>query len=1482
MLRRRDKNKEEVIATFSHLENIQIGKNNFTNDDLRKYFAANETVLNSEKSAIILLKQVFQKEYPITRIPNDKSLPRVPTKAEEKSKLIECMRSYFNYLRSRIIIKKYKTGDSASLREMLSELQSIKVLIEHFEETKESFPYHMFAAYLSNADFINLKGDINSQMRGLESKKVQDERIRNLLRQFTVTYLKNIKSKRFVLNDPGVSESQYEDEDVGIPPPILEGLLAFINNKNTIFKNNESYNESYNEDITSYLKEMRDNIDKLKAKRDSINVTSGGGSSETIRNQLDEIQNSYNDLFYSMFNKYNDLLTTYNRFKTSEDCQKDLAAIQDTLEEERAKIANSEDTLKSLNEEKANLESKIRELEGVTREKDELNSKQLTELGLLRSELATCKADLVTAQNILDANKDVIDSAESARGLSQQVADLTATLEKARQDSNSELASQLEEQRKQLQEKADLALTKLTNEQDEIYNEIQYQMRSQQERYVNMIEEKDSQIKAAENLVTEREVTIASLETNLTNLTNKSQSQEEVVQNLTNDLAAASRTISEATAKATSDASQAEADLQAAKEETRLARAELERLETSFQGAQRLQEERLREVNNLTGEKAAVMRELEEVKSQALRDQAKAKSDAAEEKQRNLEEVARVASETAKSQKLINDANIAEISRLSSEITNLKASEVKIKEIASNAIKQLKNMHKDDLQKLNDKIESQNATIKEIEDLNSKKLEALNTRIAELSGEGLIASEELKAAKAELNATNTNIKKLNQKYEKSLETYENVKQKLETCEESIRTKTEETTRLEEKIKNLERSVGKAQAELEAAIQREKASASKSQSEISAAKRDVDEARKQLAEAEQRVSIFQAESERKDIQIDQVRRENKKVVSERDKANEKELASRRSAAQAEESRANALAEVARLSALENSARKKEEEAKAATRAALEAVSEAEGRASEAEGRASEAEERASQASTERNAALATASEAEARARAQAALVVATKAEKDAAVNLANQRTAAAEAARKAAEDKTRESQQAAKEAEAKVIIAEKAKREADNRLSQARDQLRFTTERADLAEQRADKSDKRVEKYVARAIGSEKGKREAENALNRAKEAEQTAVEARSAAESARDEAIQRAETAERNAEKALQEAQASKIRQEKLVEINSKIVGLEEEVEALRSSVIELDQRIVDANEEIKSQQQLISELKKNKKTVFGAIREGFDTVAPYLGVGGKNDTLLEYCNKVAEDSLNTFLLEEPLPFFSLIKDFEKGSKMDIFKTTNEEYILKLFIKHHLEEHFNSKEMKEFYFHAKEIFGKQDCSEYAKMFFVLNEIINVIRSSKDDIDIVRIKSKEYNSSFDYLEYILQDYEYDFYTIAKKKFVLDNSDLKVFNLTFIKENIYISLNKGNKTYDFNKNLTLTRKDFDFKSEIYFISSHMVYLFFILSTHFYLQSENMIDTDEYFTVSNNLEKTVRKLKRTKNKEKKSIAKLFKERKEFKLDG
>ena len=1623
---RKNTNKEELIATFSHLENVQIGKNNFTDKDLEDYFGAMGSINNSNKLATILLKQVFQKEYPITRLPNDKSLPRVPVKAEEKLKLIECLTRYFNHLRTKIIKKKYKTGDSASLREMLSELQSIKVLIEHFKETKETFPYHMFADYLTNADFINLKGDIASQMRGLERNKVQDERIRNLLRQFTVTYLKNKNSRRFVLNDPGISESEYnnKEDDIGILPSILENLLDFINDKQATFKNNESYDV----DISSYLQEMRDNINELKERGKSVTVPSGGGS-DTI-NELEEINKSYNELFDSMYSKYIELLAKYNDSKTSGDCQKDVEAIQNELEEANAKIANSENRINKLNDQKINLRSRIQELRGTIAEKNELNSSLNSELNLLRTELATTQATLATATSEYEANLAVKKSTEDVLRRTEEEAKITAALEKARGDFNNELASKLQEERERIQATADLALTKLQNEKEATYQEILSTTQSQIDTYTQSIAEKDSEIKAAQTRAEQRETTIASLKNILNRYNNKAVNQEELVAGLTRDLTAATTTLNDATAKAASDASNAEINLKAAQEETRKANAELEKLQKSFDGAQKLQEERLVTVNNLTTEKAAVMEELDKVKKEAQLAQLKAAAEVAEQNKSHAEELARIAEETAQREKSINDKNIIELNTFRNEISRLNTTVEQIQQKGRIATELLSVIHKNELQRLNLTIESLNATISALNETNDKRVEELNVRIADLEGEGARGIQNLQAAKAELAATKASIDELNPKYEQLQITYKNVQEKLEACEGSLAEKTQKTTRLEGEISRLEREVGSRQSLLEAAIERERASATKSESEINAAKREVAKARQKLAEAEQATRIFKEESERKDNQIEQVRRENKKVVSERDKANEKELASRRSAAEAKQRETQAIAEVARLTALESAARTKEEEAKAATRAALASVSEAEGRASQAsternaaEGRASqasternaalternaalataseaqararaqeevaaavraekdaavklanenvkaaeaarraaedktresqqaakeaeakviiakkekreadnrlsqardqlkfaeeradlaeqsasesqtrekrmltraiesekgrraavlsqgEAEERASQASTDRNAALATASEAEARARAQEEVAAAVRAEKDAAIDLANEKAEAAEAARRAAEDKTRESQEEAKEAKKRVTLAEQAKREADNRLSQARDQLKFTNERADLAEQRADKSDQRVKKYVTRAIQSEKGRIEAEVAMSRAIEAQQTAVEARSAAESARDDAIQRAETAERTAQNALQEAQASKIRQQKLVEINSRIGGLEEEVETLRLGISVLDERILQANDEIKAQQQHIRELKKNKKTIFGAIQEGFDT---YFGEGGKNDTLLEYCNKVANDSLNTFLLEEPLPFFSLIKDFENGSKMDILKTTNEEYILKQFIQYHLEEHFNSKEMKEFYFHAKEIFAKQDYSEYAKMFFVLNEIINVIRSSKEDIDVVRIKSKEYNSSFDYLEYILQDYEYDFYTIAKKKFLLDDNHIKPFDLTFIKENIFISVNKGSKTYEFNKNLTLTRKDFDFKSDIYYISSHMIYLFFILSTHFYLQSENMIDTDEYFTVSNNLEKTARKLKRTKNKEKKSIAKLFKERKEFKLDG
>ena len=104
--------KQEDIALFSHLEHVKIGKHYLNNKELDDYFSPNDK---------ILLKQVFQEEYPVTRT-ND-NLPRVPSLKEEKDRLILCMEKYFNNLRSKIIDTKHKSDDSVSLRELIDQLQ---------------------------------------------------------------------------------------------------------------------------------------------------------------------------------------------------------------------------------------------------------------------------------------------------------------------------------------------------------------------------------------------------------------------------------------------------------------------------------------------------------------------------------------------------------------------------------------------------------------------------------------------------------------------------------------------------------------------------------------------------------------------------------------------------------------------------------------------------------------------------------------------------------------------------------------------------------------------------------------------------------------------------------------------------------------------------------------------------------------------------------------------------------------------------------------------------------------------------------------------------------------------------------------------------------------------------------------------------------------------------------------------------------------
>ena len=164
-------------ARFEDLESIEIGKYFLYEKDLKDYFGDDE-------ESIILLKRVFQKKYKITR--TSSGLPRVPSRPEDKEEIIQLLQTYFNRLRGKIVQKRATSGDSVSLRENIDGIQQIKLLIDHFEDSTEKFPYHMFKDYLDNKEYIKSTGDINKQMREFQFNKSQNERIRNLLRQFSI------------------------------------------------------------------------------------------------------------------------------------------------------------------------------------------------------------------------------------------------------------------------------------------------------------------------------------------------------------------------------------------------------------------------------------------------------------------------------------------------------------------------------------------------------------------------------------------------------------------------------------------------------------------------------------------------------------------------------------------------------------------------------------------------------------------------------------------------------------------------------------------------------------------------------------------------------------------------------------------------------------------------------------------------------------------------------------------------------------------------------------------------------------------------------------------------------------------------------------------------------------------------------------------------------------------------------------------------
>jgi len=123
---------------------VTIGNKHFTNSELALFRPPGAM----EEETVGLLKRIFQEKYPSTR---NNGIPKVPSKLDDKILVIKALQHHFNDIRNLLV----KTRDSLSARVELEHLQKIKILIEHFENDKNTFPYHKFQDYIDNQDFID-------------------------------------------------------------------------------------------------------------------------------------------------------------------------------------------------------------------------------------------------------------------------------------------------------------------------------------------------------------------------------------------------------------------------------------------------------------------------------------------------------------------------------------------------------------------------------------------------------------------------------------------------------------------------------------------------------------------------------------------------------------------------------------------------------------------------------------------------------------------------------------------------------------------------------------------------------------------------------------------------------------------------------------------------------------------------------------------------------------------------------------------------------------------------------------------------------------------------------------------------------------------------------------------------------------------------------------------------------------------------------
>lgn len=286
---------------------IFIGDHSFRNNEIVTLFAPD----NRKEETLELFKKVFQNKYPITR---HNGIPRVPSRDEDKNLLIDGLSKYFNIIRGEIMELK-KKGDSVTIREKIGHLQKINILITHFNEDKETFPYQNFKDYLSNKEFVDSVGDIDEGLKYVKGEEEEEKRVRNLLRQFIKVYLQNKSAQDFSVHGDGIFSDQLKefkekydgDEKKGKIPQVLIYLMEILEGERMKVPEKSEYDFKH---IYTLLESLRNKFADAEEDKDPQFPTQDGGRIPAVKRE--KLEDTIQEVVDYMIEEYIKLKTGYD------------------------------------------------------------------------------------------------------------------------------------------------------------------------------------------------------------------------------------------------------------------------------------------------------------------------------------------------------------------------------------------------------------------------------------------------------------------------------------------------------------------------------------------------------------------------------------------------------------------------------------------------------------------------------------------------------------------------------------------------------------------------------------------------------------------------------------------------------------------------------------------------------------------------------------------------------------------------------------------------------------------------------------------------------------------------------------------------------------------------------------------------------------------------------------------------------------------